>query len=76
MKTKRLIAMLLAMSMLLALLVGCGKKNDEKPENTPELTPRPQYELTDAAVNKEETVYINVSPDGEEIGRASCRERV
>lgn len=62
MKTKRLIAMLLAMSML---LVGCGKKNDEKPENTPEPTPRPQYELTDAAVNKEETVYVNVSPDGE-----------
>ena len=56
MKTKRLIAMLLAMSMLLALLAGCGKKNDEKPENTPEPTPRPQYELTDAAVNKEETV--------------------
>ena len=28
MKTKRLIAMLLAMSMLLTLLAGCGKKND------------------------------------------------
>ena len=47
MKTKRLIAMLLAVSMLLTLLAGCGKKNDEKPENTPE-----------------------------QIGRASCRERV
>ena len=38
MKTKRLIAMLLAMSMLLTLLAGCGKKNDEKPENIPEPT--------------------------------------
>lgn len=52
MKTKRLIAMLLAMSMLLTLLAGCGKKNDEKPENTPEPTQRPQYELTDAAVRQ------------------------
>ena len=75
MKTKRLIAMLLAMSMLLTLLAGCGKKNDEKPENTPEPTQRPQYELTDAAVNKEETVYINVSPDGE-VKKVSVTDRL
>ena len=75
MKTKRLIAMLLAVSMLLTLLAGCGKKNDEKPENTPEPTPRPQYELTDAAVNKEETVYINVSPDGE-VKKISVTDRL
>ena len=75
MKTKRLIAMLLAMSMLLTLLAGCGKKNDGKPENTPEPTQRPQYELTDAAVNKEETVYINVSPDGE-VKKVSVTDRL
>ena len=75
MKTKRLIAMLLAMSMLLTLLAGCGKKNDEKPENTPEPTQRPQYELTDAAVNKEETVYVNVSPDGE-VKKISVTDRL
>ncbi len=75
MKTKRLIAMLLAMSMLLTLLAGCGKKNDEKPENIPEPTQRPQYELTDAAVNKEETVYINVSPDGE-VKKVSVTDRL
>lgn len=75
MKTKRLIAMLLAVSMLLTLLAGCGKKNDEKPENTPEPTQRPQYELTDAAVNKEETVYVNVSPDGE-VKKVSVTDRL
>ena len=40
MKAKRYIALLLALSMLLALLSGCGKKDDGKAENTPEKMPK------------------------------------
>ena len=60
MKVKRYTALLLALSMLLSLLSGCGKKDGGKAENTPAPTKHPEYELTDNAVNKEETVYINI----------------
>ena len=75
MKAKRYIALLLTLSMLLALLSGCGNKDDSEPENTPEPTKHPEYELTDNAVNKEETVYINVSPDGE-VKKLSVTDRL
>ena len=75
MKAKRYIALLLALSMLLALLSGCGKKDDGKAENTPAPTKHPEYELTDNAVNKEETVYINISPDGE-VKKVSVTDRL
>ena len=75
MKTERYIALLLTLSMLLALLSGCGNKDDSEPENTPEPTKHPEYALTDGAVNKEETVYINVSPDGE-VKKLSVTDRL
>ena len=75
MKAKRYIALLLALSMLLALLSGCRKKDDGKAESTPAPTKHPEYELTDNAVNKEETVYINISPDGE-VKKVSVTDRL
>lgn len=77
MKTKRPICLALSLAMLLSLLSGCGKKGgDEAPVITPEPTPRTEYELnSDAAVNKEETVYINVTPDGE-VKKVSVTDRL
>lgn len=52
--------------MLLSVCAGCGK-NNEIPEETAEPTVTPahtEYELTDNAVSKEETVFINLAPDG------------
>lgn len=66
MKTKRHVCLALCIAMLMPLLSGCGKKNGDAPEPTPEPTQRVEYELNaDAAVSKEETVYVNVTPDGE-----------
>ena len=77
MKTKRPICLALSLAMLLSLLSGCGKKGgNEAPVSTPEPTPRTEYELnSDAAVNKEETVYINVTPDGE-VKKVSVTDRL
>lgn len=75
MKAKQYTALLLALSMLLSLLSGCGKKDGGKAENTPAPTKHPEYELTDNAVNKEETVYINISPDGE-VRKVSVTDRL
>lgn len=52
--------------MLLSVCAGCGK-GPEEPTPTAEPTDKPvhtEYELTDNAVSKEETVYINLAPDG------------
>ena len=63
---KRYICLILCVGIMLSLLSGCSKKNGEaEPEPTPTPTPHPVYALTDAAVNKEEAVYINLSPAGE-----------
>ncbi len=75
MKAKRYIALLLALSMSLTLLSGCGSKDTGETESTPVPTKHPEYKLTDNAVNKEETVYINISPDGE-VKKLSVTDRL
>lgn len=52
--------------MLMSCLAACGKQDEpeEKPQETQKPV-QPSYELTDAEVSKEETVYINLAPDGE-----------
>ena len=77
MKTKRSICLVLSLCMLTSLLSGCGNKDDDnEPEPTAEPTQRVEYELNaDAAVNKEETVYINISPDGE-VKKVSVTDRL
>jgi hypothetical protein len=75
MKTKRYTVLLLALSMLAAMLSGCGSDESEETQSTPEPTAHTEYELTDNAVSKEETVYINVSPDGE-VKKISVTDRL
>lgn len=65
-KLKRILCIILALIMTLSLFTACGR-NDNPAEREPEQTGRPQqavYKLTDADVNKEETVFINLSPTG------------
>ena len=63
--------------MLTSLLSGCGNKDDDNESKpTAEPTQRVEYELdADAAVNKQETVYINISPDGE-VKKVSVTDRL
>lgn len=75
MKTKRYTALLLALSMLAAMLSGCESDESEEAQSSPEPTAHTEYELTDNAVSKEETVYINVSPDGE-VEKISVTDRL
>lgn len=51
---------------LMLLLTACGKPvPPDEPEPTEEVPhSRPEYALTDAPVFKEESVYVNLSPDG------------
>ncbi len=55
---------MLAVLMLLALCTGCEKKKSDSESKSEKTKKQNVYELTDAAVTKDETVYINVSPDG------------
>lgn len=62
---KKALSLVLAAALLAGACTGCGKKSDD---TTPEPTEKPkqaEYKLTDAAVTKEETVFINISPGGE-----------
>lgn len=62
---KRALSLALAAALLAGACSGCSKKEDDP---TPEATEKPkhvEYKLTDAAVTKDETVFINISPSGE-----------
>ena len=62
---KGVLSLLMAAALLLSVCSGCGKRDDE---SQPEQTERPkqaEYKLTDAAVTKDETVFVNISPSGE-----------
>ena len=50
--------------MLLSCLTACGKQTEPEPPQETQKPAQPVYELTDAAVSKEETVYVNLAPDG------------
>ncbi len=63
---RKVLCLLLAFAMLLTVCTGCGKKDDGKePAQEEKKHEQTEYELTDAKVSKDETVYINLSPDGE-----------
>jgi len=61
----RLICLMLALCLLLSL-AACGKDNENENENTAKESKAPQqvFELSDTAVYKEESVYVNLNPDG------------
>ncbi len=61
---KKALSLVLAAALIVSVCSGCSKK----PDDTPEATEKPRqavYKLTDAAVTKDETVFINISPGGE-----------
>lgn len=61
---KKALSLVLAAALIVGVCSGCSKK----PDDTPEVTEKPRqavYKLTDAAVTKDETVFINISPGGE-----------
>ena len=71
MKFKRLICILLAAAMLLSLC-ACGQKE----ENNPAVNSEPEKEIQQVSydtpaenVKKAETVYVNMSPEGEITGK-------
>lgn len=62
---RKVLCLLLAFAMLLTVCTGCGKKDDGKETvKEEEKHEQTEYKLTDAKVTKDETVYINLSPDG------------
>lgn len=66
MKMKKILSLLLALCLALLPLGGCSRNGDDgKAETTPTPTPHPEYELTDTALTKDESVYINLSSSGE-----------
>ena len=62
---------------LLLLLSACGKTEPASGTPEPTATPVPHrtYELSDAAVYKEESVYVNLLPDGSVSG-VSVTDRI
>jgi len=61
---KKEIALLLSVIMLVSLLTACGREEavPEEPEETGYTAKT--YELSDTEVTKDETVYVNLAPDG------------
>jgi len=73
-KTSRIVCLILS---VLLLLSACGKTEpaEENPEPTPTPMPHNTYELTDTAFYKEESVYVNLRPDGSVIS-TSVTDRI
>lgn len=62
---KKIICLLLALTVCLSLLGGCGKSDSDEKNNDSEADyEAKEYALTDAAVTKDETVYVNLNADG------------
>ena len=75
---KRTICIILCLCTVLSLCAGCGKDEPTPPSPEPTATQKPQqavYELTDAPVTKEETVYVNLAPDGS-VKKISVTDRL
>lgn len=69
----KIICIILSLAMLLPVLGGCSEEETE-----PQSSEKPEqavYELTDAAVSKEETVYVNLAPDGS-VKKVSVTDRL
>lgn len=70
-RIKKIICILLAAAMLLSLC-ACGKEEENKPEVKPEPEKEIQqvsYDTPAENVKKSETVYVNMSPEGEITGK-------
>ena len=56
---KKALSLVLAAALIVSVCSGCSKK----PDDTPEVTEKPRqavYKLTDAAVTKDERVFIKI----------------
>lgn len=67
----RIICLLLAAALVVSLCC-CGKNSEETPEKDGEVresaAPHQTFELSDTPVYKEESVYVNLNPDGSVSG--------
>ena len=72
---KKLIVIFAAMSMLASVFTGCGNKEIETGSTAGTETTIPEPPAPQAEPASEESLNEPAEPD-EEIGRASCRERV
>lgn len=71
----RLVCVLLAAAMLFSLCSCGGGDSEDEPEATESAAPHQTFELSDTPVYKEESVYVNLRPDGS-ISGTSVTDRI
>lgn len=64
MKMKKLLCLLLALTMILGVCTGCGKKDEKTDGISEEDYKQETYKLADVELTKDETVYVNLNADG------------
>lgn len=64
MKMKKLICLLLAVTMILGVCAGCGKEDEKTDGISEEDYKQEKYKLADVELTKDETVYVNLNTDG------------